>query len=237
MPKDVDTIALWYNKTMFDQAGIKYPDASWTWDTFRAAAKKLTKADGSQYGYTLRPSEDQTGWYNMVYSMGGEIISAGKVAMVTMGSWTISTLCNNDYVKAHCNLAVLPKDAATGKRISIYNGLGWAAAANTKNPDAAWALIEYLGTKPVQQKHSDLGVAISAYQGTAAKWVSTYPAFNLQAHLDMLADIVMRPYSKTTVKRGNMAIDKLINLWTGKVSAEPVCKDIAVKMNKILKEE
>lgn len=282
MPKDVDTIALWYNKTMFDKAGIKYPDASWTWDTFRAAAKKLTKADGSQYGYTLRPSEDQTGWYNMVYSMGGEIISAdkkksgfdnpntikalsfmeslikdgslppyqlitenkeealfmaGKVAMVTMGSWTISTLCNNDYVKAHCNLAVLPKDAATGKRISIYNGLGWAAAANTKNPDAAWALIEYLGTKPVQQKHSDLGVAISAYQGTAAKWVSTYPAFNLQAHLDMLADIVMRPYSKTTVKWENMAIDKLINLWTGKVSAEPVCKDIAVEMNKILKEE
>jgi len=53
----------------------------------------------------------------------------------------------------------------------------------------------------------------------------------------MLADIVMRPYSKTTVRWENMAIDKLINLWTGKTSAEPVCKDIAAEMNKILKEE
>lgn len=282
MPKDIDTIALWYNKTMFDQADIKYPDASWTWDTFRDAAKKLTKTDGSQYGYTLRPSETQAGWYNMVYAMGGEIISkdkkksgfdnpntikalhfiemlikdgslppyqlitenkeealfmAGKAAMVTMGSWMISELCNNDYVKAHCDLAVLPKDSTTGKRTSLYNGLGWAAAAHTKNPDAAWALLEYLGTKPVQQKHSNLGIAISAYQGTATQWVSTYPAFNLKAYLDMLSDIVMRPYSKATIRWENMAIDKLINLWTGKAPAESVCKGIASEMNKILKEE
>ena len=26
IPKDYDTIALWYNKTMFDKAGISYPD-------------------------------------------------------------------------------------------------------------------------------------------------------------------------------------------------------------------
>lgn len=78
IPKDIDTIALWYNKTMFDEAGIKYPDASWTWDTFRDAAKKLTKADGSQYGYSLKPLNNQIGWYNIVYAMDGEIISADK---------------------------------------------------------------------------------------------------------------------------------------------------------------
>ena len=33
IPKDYDTIALWYNKTMFDEAGISYPDETWTWDT------------------------------------------------------------------------------------------------------------------------------------------------------------------------------------------------------------
>ncbi|WP_368296464.1 ABC transporter substrate-binding protein, partial [Enterocloster clostridioformis] len=32
VPKDVDTIALWYNKTMFDEAGLAYPTADWTWD-------------------------------------------------------------------------------------------------------------------------------------------------------------------------------------------------------------
>lgn len=48
IPKDYDTIALWYNKTLFDEAGISYPDETWTWDTLKEAAKKLTKPDGSQ---------------------------------------------------------------------------------------------------------------------------------------------------------------------------------------------
>lgn len=51
VPKDIDTVAIWYNKTMFDEAGIPYPDGSWTWDDFYDIAVKLTKEDGSQYGF------------------------------------------------------------------------------------------------------------------------------------------------------------------------------------------
>ena len=29
IPKDYDTIALWYNKTMFDEAGLEYPNENW----------------------------------------------------------------------------------------------------------------------------------------------------------------------------------------------------------------
>ena len=56
IPKDYDTIALWYNKTMFDAAGLSYPDATWTWDDLYNAAVKLTKKDGSQYGFCMNPS-------------------------------------------------------------------------------------------------------------------------------------------------------------------------------------
>ena len=59
IPKDYDTIALWYNKTMFDEAGLSYPDATWTWDDLNDAAVKLTKDDGSQYGFALNPSNNQ----------------------------------------------------------------------------------------------------------------------------------------------------------------------------------
>ena len=41
-PAVVDNIGLLYNKTLFDKAGLAYPTADWTWDDFRAAAKKLT---------------------------------------------------------------------------------------------------------------------------------------------------------------------------------------------------
>ncbi len=282
VPKDIDTIALWYNKTMFDEAGVSYPDKDWTWDDFAAAAEKLTKADGSQYGFALRPTNDQAGWNNIVYDMGGYVISddkkssgfdqpgtikaltfvtdlmkegytppyevmaenteealfeAGKVAMVTMGSWMLPELCNNDYVKANCDIAMLPKDAATGKRISIYNGLGWAASANTGMPDEAWKLIEYMGSKDAQQKQSDLGIVISAYEGTTDNWIKAYPGFNLQAYLDMMGDLVIRPYSKSTVAWNNMTGEKLIDAWTGAKSVDDVCKDITQEMNAMLAQE
>lgn len=282
IPKDIDTVALWYNKTMFDEAGIPYPDETWTWDTFADAARKLTKDDKSQYGFALRPSNEQAGWENIVYDMGGEVISAdkkasgfdkegtikgltfvtdlvkagytppyevmaenteealfeaGKVAMITQGSWMLAELCNNDYVKANCDIAVLPKDAETGKRISIYNGLGWAASANTSMPEEAWKLIEYMGSKEAQQKQSDLGIVISAYEGTTSNWIKAYPDFNLQAYLDMMSDLVIRPYSKTTVAWNNMMNEKLIEAWNGSKSVEDVCADITKEMNAMLAEE
>lgn len=78
VPKDVDTIALWYNKAMFDEAGLAYPTADWTWDDVTEAAKKLTKEDGSQYGLALRNDNNQAGYYNLIYDNGGYIISDDK---------------------------------------------------------------------------------------------------------------------------------------------------------------
>jgi multiple sugar transport system substrate-binding protein len=77
IPKDYDTIGLWYNKTMFDAAGVAYPDDTWTWDDLKAAAKKLTKPDGSQYGF-LAALHSQEGYYNFVYQNGGTIVTADK---------------------------------------------------------------------------------------------------------------------------------------------------------------
>lgn len=43
VPKDKDTVCLVYNKEMFDKAGVKYPDESWTWDDLTEASEKFTK--------------------------------------------------------------------------------------------------------------------------------------------------------------------------------------------------
>ncbi|MBZ0309811.1 MAG: extracellular solute-binding protein, partial [Anaerolineae bacterium] len=49
-PVNWDTIAIFYNKDMFDAAGLEYPTAEWTWDDFAAAAEALTNADEDVYG-------------------------------------------------------------------------------------------------------------------------------------------------------------------------------------------
>lgn len=78
IPKDYDTIALWYNKKMFDEAKIAYPDETWTWNDFADAAKKLTAEDGSQYGTAIPAIFNQDGYYNLIYDMGGYIVSDDK---------------------------------------------------------------------------------------------------------------------------------------------------------------
>ncbi|MBO4377177.1 MAG: sugar ABC transporter substrate-binding protein, partial [Lachnospiraceae bacterium] len=76
VPKDIDTIALWYNKTIFDEMGVAYPDDTWTWQDFKEAAKKLTNDD--HWGYAIAPGNNQEGYYNTIYSMGGYVISDDK---------------------------------------------------------------------------------------------------------------------------------------------------------------
>ena len=56
-PFDLDIPALFYNKELFDAAGIEYPNDKWTWDDMLKAAIALTKdtdGDGQpdQYGFT-----------------------------------------------------------------------------------------------------------------------------------------------------------------------------------------
>ncbi len=282
IPKDIDTIALWYNKTMFDEAGVDYPDETWTWDTVVENAKKLTKEDGSQYGIAIRNDNNQEAYYNIVYDMGGEIISddkktsgyddpntikamqyiekliqdgsmpsmetmsennpdillkSGKSAMSFHGSWMVSTFKQEDYIKENCDCAVMPMDADSGRRVSIYNSLGWAAAANGDNTENAWKLIEYLGSEKAQQKQAELGITMSAWDGTSDTWAGCAPEFNLQAYLDMRDDMVVRPYSRNTVTWENRASEIFKDVYSGNMSMEDACKQIAEEMNATLSEE
>lgn len=54
-PTEWNNIVMFYNKDMFDAAGLAYPAEDWNWDDFRTTAEALTIRDGngnvSQYGY------------------------------------------------------------------------------------------------------------------------------------------------------------------------------------------
>ncbi|EAR51905.1 hypothetical protein OG2516_16429 [Oceanicola granulosus HTCC2516] len=54
-PTEWNNIVMYYNKDMFDAAGLDYPAPDWTWDEFRQVAADLTLRDDAgnvtQYGY------------------------------------------------------------------------------------------------------------------------------------------------------------------------------------------
>lgn len=88
LPRDIAPMGLvYYNKSLFDQAHVPYPDGSWSWDytphtergwkDFLTVAKALTKpAPGpgqiAQYGYAA--NDPSTTMDNFVYSSGAEYV-------------------------------------------------------------------------------------------------------------------------------------------------------------------
>lgn len=62
VPRDNDTQVLYYNKDLFDAAGIDYPDPEWTTDEFTHVAERLTGVDENgvrRFGVAFDPG----GWY------------------------------------------------------------------------------------------------------------------------------------------------------------------------------
>ena len=231
LPKDHDTIALLYNKALFDQAGVEYPTDEWTYEDMYEAAKKITEATPDDtYGYALNTSNDQDGWYNYIYSYGGNVVNtektdtgidsaeskaamemvrkmltvatpqavvaesgtdslfqSGKVGMITQGSWMINSFYtaenSKDYAWAQIPYCDRNGDGKCQKdeRWSCYNGLGWAAAANTGNPDAAASLIEYLCSKDAQVKQAELGVTMAGIPGISEAFANAFEGMDVSA--------------------------------------------------------
>jgi multiple sugar transport system substrate-binding protein len=68
---------LYFNRGLFDEAGLDYPTMDWTWDDFQAAAAELTQdldddGQNDQWGFTMN------GWpppQMFVWQAGGDVIS------------------------------------------------------------------------------------------------------------------------------------------------------------------
>ena len=81
IPKDFDSIAVFYNKDMFDAAGVEYPADDWTWDDFIATAKALTDADNGVYGAAI-PASGQSACYDYIFGNGGKVFDESGACVV-----------------------------------------------------------------------------------------------------------------------------------------------------------
>ena len=77
IPRDTAPFAcVYYNKRLFDEAGVPYPKDDWNLDDLLDTAKKLTKIDDdervTQYGFYT------WAWQNFVYAFGGSLVDDVK---------------------------------------------------------------------------------------------------------------------------------------------------------------
>ena len=73
-PRDIESNIIYYNKDMFDKAGVAYPSNDWTWDDFLAAAEKLTQKDASGNTTVYALAAEGGKWPKWVNQNGGAIL-------------------------------------------------------------------------------------------------------------------------------------------------------------------
>jgi multiple sugar transport system substrate-binding protein len=70
MPQNLSSLVVYYNRDLFEAAGLPLPAEGWTWDDMVAAAEALT--DGETYGLGVRPQLIRLAPF--VWSNGGELV-------------------------------------------------------------------------------------------------------------------------------------------------------------------
>ncbi len=289
LPKDHDTIALLYNKALFDKYGVDYPTDDWTWEDLRDAAAKITEAGEADgvYGYAVNTSNNQDSWYNIVYDYGAEIITedhkgttigsdegkaamemerqilevsapqtivaetgtdslfqSGLTAMITQGSWMINSFYTaenaDDYAWAMLPYADVNGNGTCddGERYSAYNGLGWAASANTADPDAAYSLISYFCSEKGQKEQAELGVTMGGMIGISDDFANAFPGMDVSAftRAEEEGSLFFRPYTRnTTVWEDAIQTDAFLAAWQNPTDKQ-VMADACDKAQSIIEE-
>lgn len=73
LPSSFSTVVLFYNRDLFDAAGLEYPTSDWTWAEEQAAAEQLTDAAGGTWGDHQPVSFYE--FYKVLAQNGGEFLN------------------------------------------------------------------------------------------------------------------------------------------------------------------
>jgi multiple sugar transport system substrate-binding protein len=145
---------LYYNRDMFDAAGLEYPQADWTWDDFRDAAKALTidtNDDGEidQWGYWIYGRYAQVDTW--MFRNGGRYLNADETA-IELNEAAVNTLEFLTNLVLEDKVAPMPQEMQGIRQQDVFP-LGMAAMwvdgswniANTRSvadPSMNWAIAQ-----------------------------------------------------------------------------------------------
>jgi len=117
VPNAPTTRAMFYNKDLFDAAGVAYPTNDWTWDDFVSIAQKLTDPSKTQYGFVTESKNSYT-VQQFVWTNGGDFVSQdGKTVSGYMNSPATA-----EAVQWYADLALKYKISPTPSSSSTMGG-------------------------------------------------------------------------------------------------------------------
>ncbi|MDR4984567.1 sugar ABC transporter substrate-binding protein [Bacillus cereus] len=127
-PVGFTTRVIYYNKKLFQEAGVPLPTSGWTWEQFSDAAKKLSNPEKKQYGFVLSSKKNSYAFQEYVWSNGSSFISPdGKKVDGYMNSSKTKEILNGFQHMIDENSAIVSDKVTesfkSGKIAMIENGI------------------------------------------------------------------------------------------------------------------
>ncbi|MGH2352046.1 MAG: ABC transporter substrate-binding protein, partial [Chloroflexota bacterium] len=151
LPYGTGGVVMYYNKSLFDADGVRYPSDAWTWDDVRSAAQKLTRPGqgdaGGQWGLVAYPHQNETGYLPFVYANGGAQMNKERTklaldqpAAVTAFEWLTENIYRHRIMPKPGELKRAPgqnDDFMTGKVAMMVAGT-WRLSDYMLMQDFQW---------------------------------------------------------------------------------------------------
>ncbi len=136
-PVNWDTVAIYYNKDMFDAVELDYPTSDWTWDEFAADAAALTSAENDIYGAAVY-SEYQAGYANWIAASGlAPIVREGRTDCTLQEPGSLEAL---NFLKALYDAGHMPSMSEIGGSSADDAFAFWAAGRVAMIIGGSWKL-------------------------------------------------------------------------------------------------
>ncbi len=151
-PVNWDTIAIFYNKDLFDAAGLDYPTSDWTWDDFAAAAAALTDPANDVYGAAVY-SEYQAGYPNFIASTGiAPVVNPARTECTLDDPASLEAL---NFLKGLYDAGYMPSISIMGGasaddafnfwlagRVAMVSGGSWKLPAAIEQASFNWNVVQ-----------------------------------------------------------------------------------------------
>jgi multiple sugar transport system substrate-binding protein len=151
-PVNWDTVAIYYNKELFDEVGLSYPESTWTWADFAASAAALTNPDTDVYGASVY-AEYQSGYPNWIASTGTPpVLGAGRTQCTLTVTPSLNAL---DFLKDLYDKGYMPSVTTMGGpsadnafsfwlngHVAMITGGSWKLPEAIKDAPFAWDVVQ-----------------------------------------------------------------------------------------------
>lgn len=279
IPRETSSIVLFYNKNMFDAAGVDYPTEDWTYDDVLAAAKALAKPDELQWGIAA-----PTAWHLLqpvIWSFGGEVLNqpentrcmmtkpetveaiqwvadlihvhqvapsaadlagqaatdlfvSNKLGMFWSGRWDVAAIRR---AEPDFNFDIQHMPTGPGGKVTRISSGAYAITTGSKNPEAAWKLVEYLTSSLVYDFFAEGGLIIPAYIPSAqseAMLDPSVPPEHSQIFLDALEYGKGEPITTIYPEMLDIIQPEIEAVMLGDITAQEAADAICPKLDEVL---